>query len=113
MREYESATPAQASDLLNQFHQLAAPNEAGYNALSSANVQQKIQNGDLKGAIQTGQSELNDAIKNKTDSLVSSHQGLAASNQGLSDVIKQSSTPTAQSGPANNSGGSGNKTSSN
>ena len=85
---------------------MAAPNEAGYNALSSANVQQQIQNGDFQGAIQTARSELNDKIKGKTDSLVSAHQGLA-------DAIKQSSPPPASSGPANNSGGSGNKTSSN
>nr|WP_288119023.1 hypothetical protein [Thiomonas sp.] len=86
---------------------MAAPNEAGYKVFSSANVQQKIQNGDFQGAIQTARSELNDKIKGKTDSLVSSHQGLTASNQGIVDAIKQSSTPTAQSGPANNSGGSG------
>ena len=93
---------------------MAAPNEAGYKVFSSANVQQKIQNGDFQGAIQTARSELNDKIKGKTDSLVSSHQGLTASNQGLTssnqglaDAIKQSSTPPDPSGPANNSGGSG------
>ena len=87
---------------------MAAPNEAGYNALSSANVQQQIQSGDFQGAIQTARSELNDKIKGKTDSLVSAHQGLTSSNQGLADAIKQSSTPPAQSGPANNSGGNPN-----
>ncbi len=107
---------------------MAAPNEAGYDALSSANVQQKVQSGDFQGAIQTARSELNDKIKGKTDSLVSSHQGLTASNQGLAninqgltasnqglvnvnqgivDAIKQSSPPPDPSGPANNSSGSG------